>query len=272
MRPGGPAVAFGKVWHRRNHPEVHQFTYQVNQVWFDPDRPQDLCHNHRLWSINRRRPITIRRRDYFHGDDRPIGPAVRAMVAEPVGHEPSGPVRLLTQPRTWGWLFNPISVYLVWDQDNSGHQDAESADSQGPIGAVLEVTNTPWKERHHYAMALLPQAGLFSSRFAKQLHVSPFLDEDFDYLFSVGQTEGDGRVDSRNLSVAVDVYRPDEVDEASVETRLELALEPATPRAMTSTLYRNPLPTQRVSLGIHWQAARLARKRIPFVPHPEKRT
>ena len=42
--------------------------------------------------------------------------------------------------------------------------------------------------------------------------------------------------------------------------------------ALTNALRTNPFPTHRVSLGIHAEAARLWLKRVPFVPHPAKRT
>ncbi|MFW2383170.1 MAG: DUF1365 family protein, partial [Acidimicrobiales bacterium] len=47
--------------------------------------------------------------------------------------------------------------------------------------------------------------------------------------------------------------------------------EPTT-AALTKTLTRGALSTRMVSLGIHLQAAVLAAKRVPVVPHPRKRS
>jgi DUF1365 family protein len=266
---GAAAVGVGRVWHRRNQPTVHEFDYRVNQIWIDPDRPGDLFDQHRLWSTRSPRPVRFKREDYYDSTTAAIGPAIRAKLAEPLGRTPTGPVRMLTQPRTWGWLFNPITVYLVWDQDRDLDADGD------PVGAVLEVTNTPWNERTHYPLALAPTGDgkQLESTFEKQMHVSPFLDLDYRYHFTVSETEEPdqpGQQLGRSVTIGVDVVGPG--DDAIVETRLQVHLAPASPSNLRSVLYRHPLSTHRVSLGIHWQAARLAAKRVPFIPHPGKRT
>ena len=45
---------------------------------------------------------------------------------------------MLAQPPTWGLGFNPLSVYYLHD---ANHQ---------PSAMVLEVRNTPWRERTLY--------------------------------------------------------------------------------------------------------------------------
>ncbi len=260
---GHATIGLGHIWHRRNRPTVNEFSYRVNQIWIDPDRPGDLFDGHQLWSHDRRRPIRFKREDYGQDPTCPLGSTVADLLAEsPVGR-PGGPIRMLTQPRTWGWLFNPITIYLAWDSPNDD-----------PVGAVLEVTNTPWKERLSYAVALDRADGAdggLEARFAKELHVSPFLERHYHYRLMIaqdGETAG-----TRNLSVSIDVVEPDAErgDPPVVETTLAVELGRPNRRTMTAALYRNPLPTHRVSLGIHLQAARLLRKRVPFVPHQRKK-
>lgn len=267
---GQATVGFGEVWHRRSRPEAHEFSYRVNQIWIDPDRPEELFDRHPLWSHQRPSPVRFRSTDYGSGDDQPIGPSIRDSLEEPLGRRPGGPIRMLTQPRTWGWLFNPITLYLVWDEANPNSHDPNGHDppgQSGPVAAVLEVTNTPWKERLAYPVALVAENDRYTAEFRKRLHVSPFLDEDYLYRLSISGEGGGG-----NLLVGIDVQRPDQDGETPpvVETRLRLKLAVPTTKAMTAALYRNPLPTHRVSLGIHLQAARLLRKRVPFVSHPKR--
>ncbi len=94
---------------------------------------------------------------------------MRDLVAERTGRRPAGPIALLANLRTWGWLFNPISLYFCADNGDGRRP--------GPISSlVAEVQNTPWHERTAYVVG--PPGG---HRFAKELHVSPFLPMDLDY-------------------------------------------------------------------------------------------
>jgi DUF1365 family protein len=257
--PGPPAVCEGTVFHRRVDPTEHEFTYPVSYVWLDPDAPDELCRHHPLWSASHPAPARFRGSDYGDGSNRSLATQVREDVAGALGRRVAGPVRMLTQVRRWGWLFNPITLFLVWDTD-----------AEAPAACVLEVTNTPWKERHRYVVALRPIAGTanaaFTGRVAKTLHVSPFLNETFDYAVRVSSMDGA----TERLNLAIDVLRPG-TDQAVLKTAVHLARRPASRAALTRSLATRVAPTQRVSFGIHAQAARLWAKRVPIVTHPRKR-
>jgi uncharacterized protein len=252
MTPGPPAVCEGTVFHRRATPTEHAFSYPVSYVWLDPDAPDDVCRHHPLWSARHAAPARFRSADYGDGSTRSLATQARDDVAAILGHRVDGAVRMLTQVRRWGWLFNPITLFLVWD-----------ADAAGPVAAVLEVTNTPWKERHRYAVALQPTPGALTARVAKSLHVSPFLDEAFEYI--IHMSELDDRFD-----LSIDVVRPGS-DQPIVATALRVVRSPVDRAALTRSLATRFAPTQRVSFGIHAQAARLWAKRVPIVAHPRKR-
>ena len=160
---------------------------------------------------------------------------------------------MLSQARRWGWLFNPIPLFLAW------HTDPDS-----PVGAVAEVTNTPWKERTHYPVALERTADdCWETAFEKSLHVSPFLHEDYRYELKVCD------LDPR-LEVGIDVLSAND-DEPIVRTALRVErINPSRP-AMTHALTRGAFSTRLVSFGIHAQAVKLALKRVPFVAHPRRR-
>lgn len=272
MSPGDAAVCRGEIAHRRTRPTVNEFTNQVSYVWLDPDRPDELCRGHSMWSARRPAPARFRRSDY--GDaSRPevsLGDQARDDLAAVLGHRPNGAVRMITQTRRWGWLFNPISVYLLWEHDGSG------ASVSGPVGAVLEVTNTPWKERHRYAVALHPATTengcRYETRLDKAMHVSPFLDLGYRYDVVLEESPATG------LCFSIDVVadQPEDGTErsAAVEPILHTALRvrrvPATARSLRQALIRDVFPTHRVTFAIHWQALRLWVKRVPFVPHPKK--
>ncbi len=252
MKPGPAALCEGTVWHRRSRPAVNEFTYPVSQVWIDPDRPQELTSRHPLWSSSRFAPARFRKRDYGPATEGSIGQHVRDAVTPLLGYEPTGPIRMLTQIRRWGWLFNPITMFVVWD--NAGTE---------PVAAVAEVTNTPWKERTHYPLLLeRTEPGVWSTSFDKSLHVSPFLGQDYFYKLRILDQDPE-------LELHIDVCSPG-IDEPIVQTAVRVTRTEPTPSALTRSLFRHGLSTRRVSLGIHSQALRLSLKRVPFVPHPKR--
>lgn len=253
MRPGARAVCEGEVWHLRTAPSRHEFRYRVSQVWTDPDRLDEFCRTSPWWSAQRRfRPVRLIRNDYGVARSGSLSEEVRDELATVLGYRPAGPVRMLTQARRWGWLFNPITIFVAW-----------GADEASPVGAVLEVTNTPWKERHRYKLALEPAAdgdGMrWRSTFDKVLHVSPFLDEDHRYELSLREVDSE-------LRIEIKLFGPGSAT-AVIETELCVERRPATRRALRRAVSHNLLATHRVSLGIHVQAARLWLKRVPYVPH-----
>ena len=255
-----PAVCAGQVYHRRVAPTLHEFRRPVSFVWLDPDAPGDLCRHHPLWSATHPSPARFRSCDYGDGSTFLLGDRIRDELRPVIGRRPEGQIRMLTQLRWWGWLFNPITLYVAWDSDD-----------EAPAGAVLEVTNTPWKERHRYAVELEATdaaAGTstrFIARVRKVLHVSPFLDKQFDYVIGLWLHD-----ENNSLDLTVDVVTPDS-DDAVLTTRLELALVPASRRSLGIAMRRNVVPTHRVSAGIYTQAALLWAKRVPFVAHHRKR-
>ena len=254
--PGPAAVCAGQVFHRRNRPALHEFVSRVSYVWLDPDHPEELCGSHPLWSERRMAVARFRSTDYGDGSLLALGEQVRSALTPVLGSRPTGQVRMLTQVRRWGWLFNPITAYVVWD-------------GVCPVAAVLEVTNTPWKERTVYPVALTavgdPGARRFAGSAHKTLHVSPFLHEEYGYAISLAFPTPD------RIELSIDVVPlGDSASQPIVSTHLAVGRQPVSRRVLTRTLL-SPVPTHRVTFGIHWHALRLAIKRVPFVSHPKRR-
>ena len=165
-----PAVATyeGTVRHRRFVPTLREFAPKLFLAYLDIDALPGSLDRLPLWSARRPAPVRFRPRDFLDGTDRPLGAAVRDLVQARLGRRPTGPVRLLAQLRTFGWLFNPLAVYYCW-----------TPDGRALDAIVLEVTNTPWHERHWYVLDA--QDHTTTTTTAKAMHVSPFLATDLDY-------------------------------------------------------------------------------------------
>lgn len=238
------ALYEGTVFHDRRGPVAHRFTQSLALPLLDVERLDDVFAQHPLWSVETRNAVTFRRRDFFGDPAVSLAETVRARVEEETAYRPTGPVLLLAHLRTWGWLFNPIAIHFCLAADGSAVE-----------AAVLEVTNTPWHERHTYVV------GPGTTTFAKDLHVSPFLAMTHDYRLELGEL-------GPRLRVRLDVLAG---DHTVLATGFDLVRRPLDRRAMSRLLWRHVFMTARVSGGIYRQALRLRRKGAVVHRHPPPR-
>ena len=117
--------------------------------------------------------LRFRRRDYL-GDPRSrwTPPSATASPSS-AAHRPDGPIRLLTQLRSYGLCFNPVSFYYCLDARRRARRRRSWPRSPTPRGASATPTCC--------AATPMSRPGCCSGRFAKELHVSPFMGMDHVY-------------------------------------------------------------------------------------------
>lgn len=244
----------GQVSHERRMPVQNGFRYSVFMMYADLDDIEAALDPYWLWSARRPAPAWFRRAD--HGPKSPDskgGPgelksSICDLVEKETGRRPAGPVRLLTNFRYFGYCFNPISIYYCFDPDERLRD------------IVLEVSNTPWGERHLYVLGAEQNTARQGYRFEfrKRLHVSPFMDMDMRY--SARLTEPGDR-----LYVGIDNRKN---QQKMFGASLALERVPIGSASLARALATDPFITLRVMALIHWQAAKLWLKKVPYVPHP----
>ncbi len=252
------ALYTGTIQHRRFGPARNSFRYRIFMSYIDLAETGELFRGRWLWSARRPNFAWFRRADFLGPAHVPLDVAVRDLVEQRTRLRPTGPIRLLTHLRFFGFSFNPVSFYYVFDEHDT-HVET----------IVAEITNTPWKERHAYVLPVADakrsgkQAWRYS--FEKKFHVSPFMPMDMRYEWSFG-TPGEG------LHVHMENHHAESGrdGDAVFDATLNLERVPMTAGALARALLRFPLiPLQVVTL-IHWQALRLLLKRVPFHTHPTK--
>lgn len=228
----------GVVVHRRLEPG-HQFSHRLALTFLDLNELPGLLGG-RLVAA---RPglMRFRRADYLGDPQVPLDQAVRDLVERRTGGRPSGPIRVLTQLRSLGHCFNPVSFYYCMARDGEGVETL-----------VAEVTNTPWGERHAY---VIPGG---AGKMAKALHVSPFMGMDHTYAC-------DAPAPGSNLSVRIQSFRN---GHRAFEAALALARVELTPASLRRVTARYPASTLRVLALIYMHAIGLRLAGAEYFGHP----
>ena len=263
----------GRVYHERLTPKRHAFGYPSAWCYLDLDEvASGELETGRLFSAERAAVLRFRHSDYYgallsdHTDERAAAVDLRDAILTRVQsklrltpHATAGArVRVLTQVRNLGYVFNPVSFYFVFR--------GEGEDEEQLVAIVAEITNTPWGERHDYVFdARSSSPGeLLEFDFAKRFHVSPFFDmhQLLRWRFRVPSAGRDElEVHMTNVEEGREVFH----------AGMTLRAKPFTPKTLRRAAWTFPLPTLGVHLAIYVHAGLLWLKRVPFFTHPDKR-
>ena len=239
-------IYVGRLTHARSGPRRHGFGYRLYLLYLDLGELPGLLASPGPLRAGRFGLLSFDRRDYLGGDDRgDLADAVRDRVQVALGFRPAGPVRLLTQVRSLGYVFNPVSFYYCF-----------AADGRSLEAIVAEISNTPWGERHAYVVRAGPDGA--AQVFAKAFHVSPFFGMDQTYRWSFNVPGEDLRLEMRNEESGREAFRA----VLAVRRRAWSA------GALWRVALTLPLMAWKVHAAIYWQALILWVKRTPFHPHP----
>jgi hypothetical protein len=237
----------GTIRHRRSEPHS-EFRHRLALAYVDLEELPRLLGGRLL----RRGPglLRFRRGDYLGDAATPLDVAVRDRVQALCGVRPAGPVRVLTQLRSLGVCFNPVSFYYCLD-----------AAGERVEQVLAEVTNTPWGERHAYLLSD-SSAGSTVVRgdFDKQLHVSPFYGMDHRYHASAGAP-------GETLSVHIANERAGAI---VFDATLHLRRREVTPATAARFAARHPAAGLRALVLIYGHALALRLRGLHPVPHPAR--
>jgi hypothetical protein len=249
------AIYRGSVMHARLAPVQHRFRYRVFTLLIDLDELPALAKGLRWLSHNRFNLMSLHDRD--HGDP-PIGNArpgeglrawaERTLCASGIT-PPRGRIELLCFPRLFGYVFNPLSLWLCRDREDC-------------LKAVIYEVHNTFGGRHAYALPVPAgqDEGALAQRCGKEFYVSPFIPMEAQYSFRL-RTPGEAfSLLIRERDAAGEILR------AAISGRRR----PLTDRELLKAFAAHPLMTLKVIAAIHWHALRLWRKGARFHRNPAK--
>ncbi len=241
-----PLIGFGQVRHTRIKPVHHAFAYPTYFLML----PMRGLQRHPVTALARNHWALLSFYDTDHGDGRSLANGGALAWLDELLHsegitDAQGEVWLHCYPRVLGFTFKPVSFWYCHRPD-------------GSLRAVVVEVNNTFGERHCYLLNT-PQFGV-EQRAAKVFHVSPFCPVEGGYRFRFMLTP--------NLSRTVARVDFDDASGPLIETSISGTLEPLTAQSIRKAMLHYPAMTLGVVLRIHWQAAKLFLKSVPFFKKP----
>lgn len=237
------------VMHHRLEPKENHFRYRIFMFSLDLDEIDTVAARILGFARNRWAPYEFRDRDHLTlpelGGQGTVKEHIVTWIAQQgVTLPPDVRIQLVTLPRVFGYIFNPVSFYFC--RDASGQ----------PLCAVVQVGNTFREMKPYLLREPQPEGQGFRLITPKHFYVSPFsaLDLAFDFKLKLP-----GEV--------LDIH----IDDRAGERRVLLSALTGRRVALTSArlawlTLKYPLITLKVIFLIHWHALLLWLRRLPFAP------
>lgn len=236
-------LGIGQVLHRRLRPRAHAFAYPSYFLWL----PMRALRDEACPALNRNGRGWLS----FHDADHGLGGAdalgwLQTVLASEGITDADGEVWLQTYPRVLGHVFKPVSFWFCERADTS-------------LAAIVVEVNNTFGERHCYLLHG-PDLAWGSEQVAtKVFHVSPFCRVEGRYRFCF----------QRDGAHVVSCVDHDDATGPLLLTSLSGRLQPLTSRSARAAFFAMPALTMMVVARIHWQALKLACKRLPFFSKPQ---
>ena len=232
----------GNVVHKRFKPKIHFFKYKVFSLLLDLSEIHLLDKNLKIFSYNKFNIVSFYDKDHGARDGSSIQNWVIDNLKKNNIDTNNIQIKLLCYPRIFGYVFNPLSIFYVYDKNLN------------LISILYEVKNT-FGEQHTYVFKTDINNNLIQHTCKKKFHVSPFIEMDCVYFFRLLKP-------SNTISVII--------DQNDKEGKILYASQDGVKSEinnfnLTKSYLKHPLMTFKIILAIHFEAFKLWSKGIKFV-------
>jgi len=232
----------GTVIHKRFKPKEHYFKYKVFSLLINLSEFKELDKKISFFSLNRFNLISFYERDHGARDGSSLANWVKQNLKANNIITDNIKIKLLCYPRIFGYVFNPLSIFFIYDKD------------ERLISILYEVKNT-FEEQHTYVFKVENENKLIQNNCSKKFHVSPFIEMNCNYFFRVLNP-------AEKLSVIIDQY--DKEGKILFASQDGIRSDLTSENLMNSYL-KHPLMTFKIISAIHFEAFKLWVKGIKFV-------
>jgi DUF1365 family protein len=236
------AIYNGQVIHKRFKPKVHYFRYNVFSLLIDLSELENIDKEISFFSLNKFNLISFYEKDHGERDGSSLINWVNKNLEKNNIPTQDIKIKILCYPRIFGFVFNPLSVFYVYNLQNK------------LISILYEVKNT-FGEQHTYIFKITKDENLVQNKCAKKFHVSPFIEMDCNYFFRLLKP-------SDKISVILDQY--DKEDKILFASQDGIRTDFNSKELIRSYL-KHPLMTFKIIIAIHYEAFKLWIKGIKFI-------
>ena len=232
----------GQVIHKRFKPKEHFFKYKVFSLLLDLSELSLLDKELKIFSYNKFNILSFYDIDHGPRDGTSLISWVKENLNNNNINSKEIKIKLLCYPRVWGYIFNPLSIFFVYDKNSK------------LISILYEVKNT-FGEQHTYVFKIDKDNQLFEHSCKKKFHVSPFIEMDCLYYFKILKP-------TDKLSVVIN--QNDDSGKLLFASQDGLKNELNNKNLMISYI-SNPLMSFKIIGAIHFEAFKLWIKGIKLV-------
>jgi len=236
------SIYTGTVIHKRFKPKIHSFNYKVFSLLIDLSELGLLDKSLKLFSYNKFNIISFYNKDHGPRDGSSLKNWVLDNLKKNNVETNDIQIKLLCYPRIFGYVFNPLSVFYIYDNNSD------------LISILYEVKNT-FNEQHTYIFKVKKNQNLIQHVCKKKFHVSPFIEMNCVYFFRLIKP-------GNKISVIIDLQdRGSKILYASQDgVKSEL-----NNKTLIKSYLKHPLMTFKIILAIHYEAFNLWTKGIKFI-------
>tara|TARA_B100000676_G_scaffold124362_1_gene123883 strand:- start:59 stop:823 length:765 start_codon:yes stop_codon:yes gene_type:complete len=232
----------GTVIHKRFKPKEHFFKYKVFSLLIDLSELDELNKKIRFFSFNKFNLISFHEKDHGERDGSSIIEWVKLNLKNNNISYDKIKIKLLCYPRILGYVFNPLSVFFVYDENEK------------LISILYEVKNT-FGEQHTYVFRVDNESNLIQNNCSKKFHVSPFIEMDCKYFFRILNP-------NKKLSIIIDQYDKEGKILFASQDGKRSDLDS---KQLIKSYLKHPLMTFKIISAIHFEAFKLWAKGIKFI-------